>query len=191
MNHLAHLFLSCDCEDHLLGNFMTDYLRLHEIPHLPKGLQEGVQLHRLIDSYTDAHPEVQQVKALLRPLHRKYAPVIADIYFDYLLAQNWSRFTQESLRDFSRRMYGILKSRKRDLPSILQQRLPNMIADDWLMGYATEAGMRRTFYYLRRRASRPQWIEGATDTLLLQREELEQHFLRFFPDMMAEVERVC
>ena len=191
MNHLAHLFLSCGDEDRLLGNFMADYLRPGEYPQFPPTVQQGIRLHRFIDSFTDTHPLNREATRILRPYHSKYSPVVIDIYYDFFLAQNWTRFSEVSLAFFTRTQYQILERRRMDMPPILQRRLPGMIQDDWLFRQGGEEGIARTFYFLRKRASRPELLLHATRHLYELRSPLESLFLRFFPLLQAEVNNWC
>ena len=191
MNHLAHLFLSCNCPDRLVGNFIADALHIKEVEHLPERIKEGVRLHHAIDAFTDSHPEVHATRDIIRNRFRKYTPVVLDVYFDYLLATCWSTFSNEPLSIFSQRVYGILLDRLDWHPEPLRKHLPEMISKDWLSGYATEYGIRKSFASLSRRASKSAWLEGATEYLLDNQETLKPYFLRFFPDLVTHVEKAC
>ncbi|MEL7021319.1 MAG: DUF479 domain-containing protein, partial [Bacteroidota bacterium] len=84
MNFLAHLFLSCNDESLLIGNFIADAIRNRDLKQYSKAIQSGVLLHRKIDSYTDNHPIIRKGTKRLRPQHRKYAAVVIDVFYDYL-----------------------------------------------------------------------------------------------------------
>ena len=82
MNYLAHLFLSCQDEDLVIGNFIADSIRNKEVATFSPAIQQGISLHRKIDAYTDSHPIVRLSTRRLHPHHHKYAPVVIDIFFD-------------------------------------------------------------------------------------------------------------
>ncbi|RME92174.1 MAG: DUF479 domain-containing protein [Bacteroidetes bacterium] len=187
MNFLAHLLLSYEEEELLIGNFLGDFVRNSELPKLSTGIQRGVQLHRHIDTYTDQHPSVSRGTRLLHVRHRKYAGVVLDIYFDYLLAKHWSRFGSGNLRTFTQDMYAIIGKFLPQFPSRIAKFVPNMIADDWLMKCTAYAGLEETFRRLRKRLSRPEFLDGVVANLQAQEEALEIVFLQFFPDLMQEV----
>jgi len=86
MNFLAHLFLSFDNEDIMIGNFIADMIRNKDVSTFSEGVQKGIALHRKIDSYTDVHPIVKQGTKLMQPYHSKYSPVVIDVFYDYLLS---------------------------------------------------------------------------------------------------------
>ena len=87
MNFLAHLFLSFENEDHVIGNFIADFIRNKEVKNYSLEIQQGIQIHREIDSFTDNHPSVRKGTFRLRPHHRKYAPVVIDILYDHYIGK--------------------------------------------------------------------------------------------------------
>jgi acyl carrier protein phosphodiesterase len=60
MNFLAHIYLSGNNELLKIGNFMADGIRGKQFETYPKAIQNGILLHRAIDSFTDAHPVFRQ-----------------------------------------------------------------------------------------------------------------------------------
>ncbi len=190
MNFLAHLFLSGEDTDLLLGNFMGDFVNNKKVLDLPEGMRHGVRLHREIDSFTDRHVQVLQGKKRLYGRHGKYAPVLIDIFYDYFLANNWEQYSLEPFGKYVARTYDLLYEHQAEFPSRLQKLLPNMIADDWLSGYAHYRGLETTFYYLRRRVSKPDLLDGAVDSLQLSEDQFDLEFNIFFPDLQAHVQAV-
>lgn len=142
MNFLAHLFLSGTDPDLIVGNLIADFLRNKDLDNYSKEVQAGIFLHRKIDSYTDNHPEVRKGTHRLQPKHHKYAPVVIDLFYDHLLVKNWSTYKEQQLIDYTTFIYGILESRMDEMPESLKKRLPNMIADNWLLRYGTIDGMK-------------------------------------------------
>ncbi len=187
MNFLAHLFLSCNDEKLMVGNFIADMINNKQLALFPAAIQQGVLLHRKIDHYTDNHPTVLQGVRRLYDRHRKYAPVIIDVYYDYSLATHWEQYSDEQLTDFTRRTYKVLEEHRLLMPARMQQSLPGMIADDWLARYAELYGMQRAFGNMRKRVSQPEWLDGVIDSLLEQLPELEEEFNAFFPDVIGYV----
>lgn len=56
MNFLAHLYLSESNTNIMIGNFIADHIRGNRFTHLDPEIQQGIKLHREIDTFTDAHP---------------------------------------------------------------------------------------------------------------------------------------
>lgn len=191
MNFLAHLFLSCQDENLLIGNFIADSIRNRDIPTYSSDIQKGVFLHRRIDSYTDQHPEVKKGTRRLHPNHGKYAPVVVDIFYDYILSHNWHQYSEEPLTRFSKRMYWILEQRMAELPTKLQRSVPSMISNDWLMNYGKEDGLRYVFSRMKERAKFPTNFDRAVDDLLKDYPLFEEEFNAFFPEVIREVNTFC
>ncbi len=191
MNFLAHLFLSCQDDDLLIGNFIADSIRNKEVANYSPTIQKGILLHRHIDSFTDQHPMVRRSTHRLHPHHGKYAPVVVDILFDYVLSHNWDTYSSEPLTLFSKKIYWILEQRVEDLPLKLQRRVPSMIKHDWLMNYGKEEGLRYVFETMEKRASFPTNFDKAVDHLLADYEAFEEDFNLFFPDVIQMVNDFC
>lgn len=189
MNFLAHLFLSCEDEELLIGNFIGDFVRSRDDAQYSAGIQRGLKLHRKIDSFTDTHPVVLESVRLLRPYHRKYAPVVLDVFYDFLLARNWTKFSQQSLEKFTQNIYEILERNTDIMPQVLQRRLPLMIADDWLVRYGELDGIEFTFSRMKLRASKPAHFDHAVENLQKHFAPLNEGFLQFFPDILQFVKK--
>lgn len=187
VNFLAHLFLSEHHEDLLIGNFLADYLKNKEVAKLPRPVQEGIRLHRKIDSFTDKHPAVLNSVRRLRPVHGKFAPVVLDVCFDYVLIKNWDKYSDIHLKEFTQEVYKILEKNIHIMPEFLQRRLPHMIADDWLVGYGTKEGLEFTFSRMKLRTSFPRFFENAVDSLMKDYQLYEDDFNLFFPDIIDAV----
>lgn len=189
MNFLAHLYLS-RCEEMLLvGNFIADFISNKQLDDIPNPIREGIMLHRKIDSYTDQHPEVLRGVRRLYADHGKYAMVIIDIFYDYLLANNWEKYSKRTLPDFARDTYEVLEQFISVMPPALQKRLPLMIADDWLTNYASLEGIAFTIDRMKRRASRPELFDNSVKSLQRDYELLNEEFNAFFPDVQQLVKR--
>lgn len=187
MNFLAHAYLSFDVPHLVVGNFLGDFLRHSEALQMPAPIREGIQLHRKIDTYTDQHPVIRRGTARLRPYHGKYAPVVVDMCYDYLLAVHWRLYHELPLTQFSRNIYGILESHLDIMPERLQERVPRMIAADWLSSYGTEEGMLFAFDRMQYRASKPEWFANAFQNLMNYWEPFQEDFHDFFPDLSGYV----
>lgn len=191
MNFLAHLFLSCEREDLLLGNFLGDFINNRELRLFHPAIQEGVYLHRKIDTFTDRHPLVLQGVRRLYSKHSKYAPVVVDVFYDYFLAKNWDKYANQSLREFVDSIYKTLERNKKQIPDRLHGRVRGMIADDWLLNYTTIEGMDQTFYWLKKRVSKPQLLDDAVASLQRDETLLDLEFNKFFPDVVNYVNNEC
>lgn len=170
---------------------MADFMATREIKLLPPYLVAGIELHKAIDQYTDQHEDVKKSIHMLRPTQKKYSPVVVDILYDFFLIKNWNQFSDESFDRFKGRTYGILTSNAHILPEKLQEILPKMISDDFLMSCCNEERLNRTFERLKKRAHFPNNFENVTVDLKNHFHELEKKFLSFFPDLVRHVQPYC
>lgn len=191
MNFLAHTYLSCSNEDLLLGNFLADFMKNHEIRQLTASFLEGIELHRKIDSYTDEHPAVREVNKHFHEVHRKYAPVVTDVLFDLVLARNWEKYHSQSLEDYTENIYNILLKHQDHFPLRRKQTILNMIHGGFLMKYTHIEGLKFTFEHMDRRTNGRGNFIAAVDNIQHTYPALEEAFHQFFPELITEVERFC
>jgi len=190
MNYLAHLYLSGNDTEVLLGNFMADHLKGPE-RHLPQppGIQKGIALHRHIDYFTDQHAVVAQSKGRVREQFGKYAPVIVDVFYDHFLAARWEAYHPEPLTTFSQNAYRMLQAHEQHLPRGARHMLPYMIRHDWLTGYAVIPGLQRVMEGMSRRSRFDSGMEKAPDFLAEHYDQFGDEFERFFPELQQSVVR--
>src|SRR5688572_7860936 len=105
MNYLAHLYLSGNDQQRMIGNFIADHVKGKAIHDFPEGIRDGIFLHRQIDQFTDSHPVVTESKIRLRGTFHKYAPVIVDVFYDHFLARDWTQYHHQSLEVFAEECY--------------------------------------------------------------------------------------
>ncbi|MFT4760631.1 MAG: acyl carrier protein phosphodiesterase [Paraglaciecola sp.] len=190
MNFLAHLYLSGEDEDLLIGNFIADFIRNREVPNYSEGVQKGIHLHRKIDYYTDNHLVVRKGTHRLRANHGKYAPVVLDVLFDYLLANNWEKYSDEPITDYTKKVYAILTKNRDILPAKIGARLPEMIADNWLIKYGWDDGLRYVFERMKTRVSQPLLLNNSVESLKADYDLFEAEFNEFFPEVIAYVNKL-
>ncbi|MFT2007551.1 ACP phosphodiesterase [Pontibacter sp. 13R65] len=190
MNYLAHLFLSGDEEELLIGNFIADAVKGKQLEQYPEGIARGIRLHRLIDTYTDTHPVVHQTKLRLRPHFRKYAPVVADVFYDHFLATGFDQFATMPLASFVDRVYQIINQQYDQLPPRVQHFFPYMMRQNWLASYSEIEGIRQALAGMSRRTSFVSGMERAGDELQANYRHYAADFHNFFPELMLYVEQV-
>jgi acyl carrier protein phosphodiesterase len=189
MNFLAHAYLSFEQPNILIGNFVADFLRgQNAIRKLPQAIQQGITIHRKIDQFTDTHPMTRQSIQRLKATQGRYASVIIDVFYDYFLVKNWSRFSPSPLPEFTANTYETLLQAIDIYPDFLQKRLPLMVADDWLVRYGEIDGLQFTFSKMSNRTKFEDSFHLATDDLLRYEEEFNEAFLVFFPELVAYIE---
>lgn len=185
MNYLAHIYLSGNDDDLLLGNFIGDFVKGQSWKSLPKRVGQGVLLHRFIDDYTDHHPICADLRSDLHPLVGKYAGVALDMLFDHFLASDWSLFEDKyALEDYTQQAYQRLEKRRDEMPDRAAFMFRVMREQDWLTGYRYPGGLQRALNGLYRRSGkRATGFEGLLAHEQLDLRRMRFAFRRFFPDL--------
>jgi len=88
-----------------VGNLISDFVKGKKKFDFPPGIQNGITLHRAIDTFTDAHEATKKAKEFFRPHYRLYAGALVDVIFDHFLAGDENEFTETFLHDFSLQVY--------------------------------------------------------------------------------------
>ena len=191
MNFLAHLLLSGPPAAPgyggvLLGNFIADAVPGRQFETYPPAVQNGIRLHRALDTFTDQHPVVRRSTARLRLAgHGKYAGVVSDVFIDHFLARHFDGFSPETLPNFAVRVHAELLAHEPLMPPRFQHLLPYMLRQQWLENYAHLDGIARTLAGLDRRAQPGSGIDAAAAELQANYADYEADFLEFFPAAQA------
>ena len=183
MNFLAHLYLSGSDNDLRFGNFIADAIRANHYSHYPKAIQEGIHLHRSIDSFTDAHPIFRQHCKLFFPAHSHYARVILDVVYDHFLAQLWEDYHNTKLVDYATDFYSVTEKQKALLPDKMQRLFQLMKEQNWLVEYRSIKGLERILFHMSKRTSFPSNFPTAIATLEANKEQMMAEFQVFFSEL--------
>ncbi len=187
MNFLAHMFLTYGDKEHTVGNYIADFIRNRDLVLFSDKIVQGIMLHRHIDYYTDTHYEVLKSTRKLRTRHKKYAPVVIDVFYDYILSKNWDKFSDIDMRSFADTIYVHLNEYSEEFPIHLQDITSGMIADDFLLKYGTRTGIEKTFRRIGKRAKFSSNFATAFEDLENNYDEINDGFLKFFPNLINEV----
>ncbi|MCB9023422.1 MAG: DUF479 domain-containing protein [Lentimicrobiaceae bacterium] len=185
MNFLAHLYLSGENHELIIGNFIADHVKGNSVALFSEGVRAGINLHRAIDQFTDQHQVVRSAVEHLRPDYRKYAGVIVDMYFDHFLASGWSKWSGEPLKIFTARMYDVLMKSFSVLPERTRRMLPHMMEHDWLYNYGNFEGLHLALSGMARRTPFSSNMETATRKLKGEYSFYANSFEQFFPELIA------
>ena len=190
MNFLAHLYLSGNDEEILVGNLLGDFMKGRKINSFDDKIAKGIELHRKIDYFTDKHYLVIQSKQRLRPLFKHFAPVIADVYYDHFLASNWTNYSDVPLKEFTKWCYDILRKYKELFPPRFQQALIYMRFRNLLLSYSKISGIDFAFERISIRTSHSSNLNNATKELMNNYESYYAEFEIFFPELQDYVKAI-
>jgi acyl carrier protein phosphodiesterase len=190
MNFLAHLYLSGDSKELMIGNFIADGIKGNNYHNFTKGIIEGIALHRKIDEFTDHHPIVTLSKNRLRPKYSKYSSVIVDIFYDHYLAANWHKYSSVPLEDYASNVYRVMNENLELMPPLVLKFLPYMIAGNWLFNYSNFEGIENVLKGMSRRAKFVSHMDESIQDLKNDYTLYENEFASFFPELVEYVEGI-
>lgn len=184
MNFLAHLYLSGNEEELMIGNFIADHVKGKQAMSYSDGIIKGIQLHRQIDTYTDQHPTVLQSKIRLREKYRHYAGVIVDIFYDHFLAVYWQHYSPLTLSQYSTKVYEVIQKYHPILPEKSAMFFQYVQKYDIFEAYSQIEGIHRVLTGMSRRTPFQSGMENASEDLLAHYTLFEQEFKLFFPQLV-------
>lgn len=185
MNFLAHIYLSFGDKEITLGNFIADSIRGNKYKHLPARVQQGILLHREIDTFTDSHAIPKMSSKRLHKNYSHYSRVIVDIFYDHILAKNWSRYSEVPLTIFVDDFYDLLEDNYDILPVGVKRMMPYMICDNWIYNYSKMDGIGRVLNGMNRRTKNKSKMNFAIVDLEEHYEEFEAEFTDFFDELIT------
>jgi acyl carrier protein phosphodiesterase len=171
----------------MVGNFIADTIKGEISPETPYGIELGIRIHRHIDTFTDSHSDVLEVRKMLYPYFSKYAAVVQDVYFDHFIAAHWSHYSELELDQFALEVYRTLGEYKNVLNPRAQRTLHYMEKQDWLYNYRSIEGIDRALKGLSSRASFVSNMENAVPPLLEHFNDMKVLFDRFWPELDKSV----
>lgn len=192
MNYLAHLLLADDTDESILGNLLPDFVRGSTRSMTAKYSPEvmaGVERHRFVDAFTDAHPSFLTSRARLDPSLGLLRGVIIDVFYDHLLIERWPDYCDQPLERFTRGCYAALDRQRAILSPHLAEAVSHWLTFDVLAAYRTMDGVAFAFERidarLQRRTGKRFDLRAALPMLQQHRSALLTDFDTFFPALIA------
>ena len=185
MNFLAHLYLSQNDTNIMIGNFIADHIRGNNYDEYSKEIQQGIFLHREIDTFTDAHEVVRKSKRRLHERYRHYDGVIIDIFYDYFLAKNWSDYSAIPLDVYTETINNLFSKIAEKLPVKSQKFIKYMLEYNLLFNYGNKEGIAKVLNGMNSRTKGKSQMNLAIEDLQNLEEEFQEDFTLFFKDLIA------
>ncbi|MBT2620856.1 ACP phosphodiesterase [Chryseobacterium sp. ISL-6] len=189
MNYLAHSFLSFT-DQQIVGQFLEDFIRNKDRYSFPKDIQDGITLHRAIDTFTDSHPAIHEAKKVFSPLVRLYAGAFVDVSMDYFLANDLTQHSLQEWKEHSSRVYRVLNENQKWLPENFKRMLVKMEADDWLYNYREDWGIKFSIQNVLNKAKYLDKDIPVFKAFLGNKSILQDCYDHFFPDLLAHTKGI-
>lgn len=180
MNYLAHIYLSGEEDAVIFGNFIADAIRGKAFKNYSPSVQQGILLHRSIDTFTDTHPIFRKHAKLFFKAHSHYSRVILDVLYDHLLAKNWEKYHAQDLHSFSQDFYEMTSNFSEPLPPKMTLFFEKMHTQNWLYEYAEISGIERILMHMSKRTSFASNFPAAVPLFLEHMATMETEFFDFF-----------
>ncbi|MEO6304072.1 MAG: ACP phosphodiesterase [Bacteroidia bacterium] len=186
MNYLAHAFLSNNNTDLLIGNFIADHLRGNDFKNYSPTIIEGIYLHRRIDTFTDSHTNFKIAKRIFYNGYERYSGVLIDIYFDHLLAKNFSMYSTIPLKYFCDQVYQTYIQNQALLPKSSSNFLDYVLKNNIYYEYSSIEGIEKVLFHLSHRIKHNVMLDRSVVIFKEHEEELTANFEIFFKDAIKE-----
>ena len=176
MNYLAHLLLSGDNLDRQVGGLLGDFVKGPLRGTYPVGIEQGIALHRKIDTLTAQLPAITELYSLFEQPWRRYAGIVIDIAFDHLLAQRWHHFHKLPLGEFCANFYEHLAGHRQYLSERARQFSERAPQVHWLESYIDPELMPTILHRVGQKFRRPVALDEAWHTVTVNYDCFEQAF---------------
>ncbi|KQM42130.1 ACP phosphodiesterase [Chryseobacterium sp. Leaf201] len=189
MNYLAHSFLTFT-DGQIVGQFLEDFIRNKDRYSFPKDIQDGITLHRAIDTFTDSHPAIHEAKKVFAPLVRLYAGAFVDVAMDYFVANDLQLKTLKGWKDHSRKVYRVLNEHYEFLPENFRRMLEKMEQDDWLYHYRQDQNIK---FSMRNVLNKAKYLDKdipVFEAFLDHKDVLQKCYDDFFPDLLEHAKGI-
>lgn len=189
MNYLAHSFLTFS-DGQIVGQFLEDFIRNRDRFSFPKDIQDGITLHRAIDTFTDAHPALHEAKKVFSPLVRLYSGAFVDVAMDYFVANDLKLNSLHDWKQHSLRVYRVLNENEKWLPENFKKMLIKMEHDDWLYNYREDWGIKFSIQNVLNKAKYLDKDLPVFELFLQNKDILQECYDNFFPALLAHAKEV-
>lgn len=183
MNYLAHIALSGENTNIMLGNFIGDFVKGDDFKQYPEEFKTGILLHRTIDSFTDSHPIALESKRRFYKDYPKVGGIITDILYDYFLCQNWDLFYEIDLETFINNTYKTLELNKHHFPKDMDYLYQHLTENDWFKRYQTQEGTALSLSQIGKRFNYSRDLGNAFDIVNNNYESFQNEFTLFYTEL--------
>jgi acyl carrier protein phosphodiesterase len=188
MNYLAHAYLNGRrTNEVLMGNLMGDYIKGKQYQNFSLPIQEGILLHRAIDTFTDAHPIVSKTKSFFRADYGLFSGPIVDVLFDYYIANDKAIFASDmQLQQLIKNVYTTINDYPILMPEKMQYMTGYMIKYDWLYHYQFVEGINKSWLGMSKRYERMNDAQNAIKIFATNKELFGEFYKELMGDLKSE-----
>ena len=182
MNFLGHIYFSNNDKKLMLDNLFGDFVKGKDLSFYPKNVQKGLLLHRKIDDFIDHHPKVLELTHKLYIDLPKVSAIAIDLFFDHLLAKNWSTFHETELNVFLAEFYTSINLNENYYSNDFKLMISKMIEINWISYYPTLEGLEKACQGVSKRLSFENKLKFGKEVFLKFEKEIEPVFSEYMSD---------
>lgn len=187
MNWLAHLYLSEPSPAFRIGNLLPDLVSITALTALPAEYQGGIQQHRQIDAFTDAHHIFRRSIQRLGPDFRRFGGILVDMFYDHFLCRQWATYSPIPLQEFTADVYASFDQHWSHIPEEAHPHLHGMRKYNWLSSYGDLGELSQTLRRISKRFRRPVDLVPSIAILESAYPDFQADFTAFFPELVQKV----
>ncbi len=136
MNIVGHWWLTRPLRAGILaGNLMGDFVKGKAYLKYDFDIQQGILLHRAIDSFTDTNAHTRELRRLISRTAERFGFLVVDVLYDHFLCLNWQRLYDEPFEQFVQKCYAMLDEKADIFPESLKTFYAKMKHQNWLFEY--------------------------------------------------------
>jgi len=167
---------------------MADFMRNVDQESLPEKVWEGIQLHRSVDSFTDSHKIVKDLRKCFSREKRRFSGIVLDVVFDHFLIKHWNKYDSRDFNGFVDECYRDLMDHRELMPERMEMVVGWMIKRDWIRSYEELDHVGRALDGLASRLKLKHDFHGSIDEVYKNYETIENGFIQFFPELLLHVD---
>ncbi len=190
MNFLAHIYLSGDDEEIIIGNFIADAIKGNKYNGYSNGIRFGILLHRKIDTFTDNHQVFKQSVQKLRPAYGKFSGAVVDMLYDHFLAAKWQEYSDVPLKAYSTKIYKIIETNSFIFPEKIRYFSTFFIKRDRINCYAKLNCFEDVLLKMGIYTPLPEKSKEGMNIIKENYEEFKTEFKLFFVDIKTYVTQI-
>ena len=157
---------------------------------LPDELRIGIELHRKIDSFTDSHQDVKELKSIFPRNIRRFSGIVIDVYFDHILCRHWHVFNDLEFANLMNRFYQELDIDAAFASERFDAVRGGLIKHKWLSNYYSVDTVLSALAQIEKRfKSKLSFAEESFAFVRTNQEEITKQFMAFYPKLILYCEK--
>ncbi|MFN6944514.1 MAG: ACP phosphodiesterase [Cytophagaceae bacterium] len=184
MNFLVNLYLSEQKKDRIIGNFILQVIRKHDLNRYDKDIIDAMNYYDDTLNFIYSHPAFVQSMNRLNPKMRKSGKMIISIFYDHFLAANWNAYSVLPMKEYIQQCNNTLLENQDILPYKINHNLPELLNSPILNQIHTVGGLHAYMIELTRIIKVNIIHEGALNDLMTNYSAFKEDFNSLMEDLL-------